>query len=61
VVVFPEANKHDWEELQEDLKAGLEPHFVEHYHQIFALALEHDAPITQQPAPPEAAAAAESK
>ncbi|KAG2430217.1 hypothetical protein HXX76_010316 [Chlamydomonas incerta] len=43
VVVFPEGNRPEYEELAEDLKQGLEPHFVSSYDQVFRLALEHDA------------------
>jgi uroporphyrinogen-III synthase len=33
-VVFPEGNKADWEELADDLKAGLTPHFVSTYDEV---------------------------
>ncbi|KAL4421915.1 hypothetical protein ABPG77_005199 [Micractinium sp. CCAP 211/92] len=42
-LVFPEGNRRDWEELTEDVKAGLDPHFVEHYDQIYALAFGQQA------------------
>ena len=38
LIIFPEGNKRDWEELGDDVKQGLEPHFVEHYDQIFNIA-----------------------
>lgn len=38
LIIFPEGNKRDWEELGDDVKQGLEPHFVEHYDQIFNTA-----------------------
>lgn len=37
-IIFPEGNKRDWEELSDDVKQGLEPHFVEHYDDIFKIA-----------------------
>ena len=37
-IIFPEGNKRDWEELGDDVKQGLEPHFVDHYDQIFNIA-----------------------
>ncbi|PNW82498.1 hypothetical protein CHLRE_06g281350v5 [Chlamydomonas reinhardtii] len=43
VVVFPEGNRPEYEELAEDIKQGLEPHFVSSYDQVFKLALEHDS------------------
>ncbi|PSC68558.1 Lon protease mitochondrial [Micractinium conductrix] len=49
-LVFPEGNRRDWEELTEDVKAGLDPHFVDRYEQIYELAF--------QPQPGEAAQAA---
>lgn len=39
-VIFPKGNERDWEELTNDVKAGLEPHFVEEYSQIYELAFE---------------------
>jgi Lon-like ATP-dependent protease len=43
-VIFPEGNRRDWEELSEEVKAGLEPHFVGEYRQIYELAFE--MPVT---------------
>ena len=37
-IVFPQGNQRDWEELGEDVRAGLDPHFVEEYAQIYELA-----------------------
>lgn len=37
-IIFPQGNQRDWEELGEEVKAGLEPHFVEEYKQIYELA-----------------------
>ena len=41
-VIFPEANRADYEELSPDLKTGLSAHFVSHYDEVFRLALEYD-------------------
>ena len=38
VVCLPEANRKDWDELQDYIKDGLEVHFVEDYIQLFAVA-----------------------
>eukprot|EP00889_Picochlorum_renovo_P004149 jgi/Picre1/31179/NNA_006533.t1 len=37
-IVFPEGNKRDWEELTDDVKQGLEPHFVTDYEELFNIA-----------------------
>lgn len=37
-LIFPAGNRRDWEELGEEVRAGLEPHFVEEYREIFDLA-----------------------
>lgn len=37
-IIFPIGNKRDWEELGEEVRAGLEPHFVEEYKEIYELA-----------------------
>ncbi|GLC44772.1 hypothetical protein PLESTB_001216500 [Pleodorina starrii] len=39
VVVFPEGNRPEYEELAEDIKQGVEPHFVSSYEQVYELAL----------------------
>ena len=39
-VVFPEGNRKDWEELTDDVKEGLTPHFVEDYEEIFKIAFD---------------------
>ncbi|RMZ56492.1 hypothetical protein APUTEX25_001339 [Auxenochlorella protothecoides] len=41
-ILFPEGNRRDWEELAEDVRAGLEVHFVEEYQQVFDLALPEE-------------------
>ncbi|MEW5297109.1 MAG: hypothetical protein WDW38_005920 [Sanguina aurantia] len=57
--IFPEGNRHDFEELAADLKEGIEPHFVSDYSQIFKLAFEYETPFVPQPAPaPKETAAA---
>ena len=43
-VIFPAANKKDYDELSNELKAGLSPHFVSHFDEVFKLALEYDGP-----------------
>jgi Lon-like ATP-dependent protease len=37
-VIFPLGNKREYEDVPEDLKQGIAPHFVDNYEQIFALA-----------------------
>lgn len=39
-VIFPEGNRRDWEDLTEDVKEGLAPHFVQDYDEIFKIAFE---------------------
>eukprot|EP00890_Picochlorum_soloecismus_P006709 jgi/Picsp_1/863/NSC_04351-R1_protein len=39
-VIFPEGNRRDWEDLTEDVKEGLTPHFVQDYDEIFKIAFE---------------------
>lgn len=41
-VVFPEGNRRDWDELEDDVREGLEAHFVEEYKEIFDLAFEEE-------------------
>ncbi|KAL2918165.1 Beige protein-like 1 [Polyrhizophydium stewartii] len=36
-IIFPHANKSDWDELPDYIKEGLEPHFVKWYEEIFAI------------------------
>ncbi|KAJ3272043.1 ATP-dependent Lon protease pim1 [Terramyces sp. JEL0728] len=36
-IIFPAQNRSDWDELPDYLKENLEPHFVEWYHEIFAI------------------------
>ena len=37
-IVLPEGNRRDWDELSDDVKEGLQPHFVESYEKLFDLA-----------------------
>jgi Lon-like ATP-dependent protease len=37
-IVLPEGNRRDWDELSDDVKEGLQPHFVESYDKLFDLA-----------------------
>ncbi|KAJ8329543.1 ATP-dependent Lon protease pim1 [Batrachochytrium dendrobatidis] len=36
-IIFPSANKSDWDELPDYIKAGLNPHFVKWYDEIYAI------------------------
>ncbi|KFK37993.1 hypothetical protein AALP_AA3G056200, partial [Arabis alpina] len=38
MIIFPEANRRDFDELTENVKEGLDVHFVDKYEQIFELA-----------------------
>ena len=42
VLIFPEANKKDYDELSKELKEGLSPHFVSTFAEVYKLALGHD-------------------
>ncbi|CAH2044504.1 unnamed protein product [Thlaspi arvense] len=41
-IIFPEANRRDFEELAENVKEGLDVHFVDDYGKIFELAFGSD-------------------
>ncbi|OMP09359.1 hypothetical protein COLO4_05554 [Corchorus olitorius] len=41
-IIFPSANRRDFDELAANVKEGLDVHFVDHYGQIFKLAFEYD-------------------
>ncbi|KAK1417696.1 hypothetical protein QVD17_26830 [Tagetes erecta] len=41
-IIFPLANKRDFDELAENVKEGLDVHFVDDYNQIFDLVFEHE-------------------
>ncbi|KAF2594287.1 hypothetical protein F2Q70_00042732 [Brassica cretica] len=42
VIIFPEANRRDFEGLEESVKERLDVHFVDEYEQIFELAFGDD-------------------
>lgn len=42
VIIFPEANRRDFDELAENVKEGLHVHFVDEYEQIFELAFNYE-------------------
>ncbi|KAJ0242192.1 Lon [Hirschfeldia incana] len=42
LIIFPEANRRDFEGLEESVKEGLDVHFVDEYEQIFELAFGYD-------------------
>ena len=37
-IIFPEANRKDWDELEDYLKKGLSPHFADTYDDVFRVA-----------------------
>ncbi|KAL5996387.1 hypothetical protein ACLOJK_026465 [Asimina triloba] len=39
-IIFPAANRRDFDELSDNVKEGLEVHFVDNYNQIFELAFD---------------------
>ncbi|XP_039022307.1 lon protease homolog 1, mitochondrial-like [Hibiscus syriacus] len=41
-IVFPSANRRDYDELAANVREGLDVHFVDDYSQIFSLAFEYD-------------------
>lgn len=41
-IIFPEANRKDFDELAPNVKEGLDVHFVNDYNQIFNLAFSDD-------------------
>lgn len=45
-IVFPLGNKREYEDVPEDLKQGMTPHFVDSYEQVFELAFPEG--ITQR-------------
>lgn len=38
-IILPQLNRPDWDELADNIKSGITPHFVDHYDQVFDLAL----------------------
>lgn len=41
-IIFPAANRRDFDELAANVKEGLEVHFVNDYSQIYDLAFEEN-------------------
>ena len=41
-IIFPSANKRDFDELAENVKEGLDVHFVDEYNRIFDVAFGDD-------------------
>lgn len=41
-IIFPSANRRDFDELAANVKEGLEVHFVDDYNQIFELSFGSD-------------------
>ncbi|CAN8255782.1 unnamed protein product [Cochlearia groenlandica] len=41
-IIFPEANRRDFDELAENVKEGLDAHFVDDYEKIFKLAFDYE-------------------
>ena len=44
-IIFPSANRRDFDELSANVKEGLEVHFVDDYNQIFELAFGSDSKL----------------
>lgn len=42
-IIFPSANKRDFDELAPNVKEGLDVHFVDNYSQIFEIAFRDDS------------------
>ena len=40
IIIFPSANKKDFEELPQHVREGLDVRFVDHYDQIFDIVFE---------------------
>jgi Lon-like ATP-dependent protease len=40
-IIFPQANKSDWDELEDYLKDGLDAHFVSWYEEIFDIVFQN--------------------
>jgi Lon-like ATP-dependent protease len=57
-IIFPMGNKRDWEELGEEIRVGLEPHFVEEYKEIYELAFPVEESGKTVPQAPTSATAA---
>lgn len=50
-IIFPEANRRDFDELAANVKEGLEVHFVETYDQIHDLAFAQNHETKEQVQP----------
>ncbi|KAL2651757.1 hypothetical protein R1flu_019885 [Riccia fluitans] len=48
IVIFPSANKRDFDELPALVKGGIEVHFVDHYSEIFDIAFEENYSQTEE-------------
>jgi Lon-like ATP-dependent protease len=53
-IIFPAANKRDFDELMPHVKEGLDVHFVDHYNEIFALVFEKKLDSEKQLSPVDA-------
>ena len=42
-IIFPEGNKKDYDELSEDIREGLDAHFVSTYDEVYRQALDWEA------------------
>ncbi|CAN6306886.1 unnamed protein product [Urochloa humidicola] len=42
-IIFPSANRRDFDELASNVKEGLEVHFVDRYNKIYDIAFTSDA------------------
>lgn len=47
-IVFPSANRRDFDELAANVKEGLDVHFVDNYNEIFNLAFGHHQQTQQE-------------
>lgn len=41
-LILPGGNRRDYDELPKDVTAGLEVHFVDHYDEVYRLALAEE-------------------
>lgn len=47
-IIFPSANRRDYDELAPNVKEGLDVHFVDSYSQIFDIAFDYDQDNKQE-------------
>lgn len=59
-LIFPKANKPDFDELLPHIKEGIDVHFVEHYLEIFKIAFGDEEILDKECSSP-AAESSESK